>query len=124
MLLTLRVLTIIFAFVGLLCGGVLIGAGALDTPKADMGAIWLGAGIFAYYAADLYLLFRSYKRKHKPTHWVALILALLPVLFIGGLIIFADVFLDWDDEASILRGAAPLITFSQSICSALSTRIS
>ncbi len=123
MLLTLRILTIIFAFAGLFCGGLLIGAGAFDEPEADMAAVWLGAGIFVYYAADLYLLYRSYKRKHKPTHWVAFILALLPVLLILGLVLFASLFEDWFD-ALILRDGAPVIAFSQNVYSALSTPIS
>jgi hypothetical protein len=111
--------------VGLLCGGVLIGAGALDKPEADIAAIWLGAGFLVYYGADLYLLYRSYKRKHKPTHWVALILALLPVLLILALVFFASFFESyWDDDSLMLRSGAPFIAFSQSVCSALWTQIS
>jgi peptidoglycan/LPS O-acetylase OafA/YrhL len=90
-MLALRILTIIFSFAGLLCGGILVGAGALDEPAPDTGAIWLGAGILLYFIANLYLLYRSYKKKHRPTHWVAFILALLPTLLILGLLVIANV---------------------------------
>ena len=94
MLLVLRILTILFSIGGFAVGGWLIIAGALDEPTRDIEAIWLGIGVFLYFIADLYLLYRSYKKKHKPTHWVAFVLALLPALFLAGLVILADSFFD------------------------------
>ncbi|WP_315819138.1 hypothetical protein [Paraflavitalea speifideaquila] len=41
---------------------VFIVAGLLDTRKADMEAVALGAAIFIFYLANLYLLYRSYKK--------------------------------------------------------------
>jgi hypothetical protein len=79
MLLTLRILTIITCIACLAAGVFLIVAGMMEEDEA---AIWLGAGIAAYYLADLYLLYRSYKKKHAPTHWVAFILGILPALII------------------------------------------
>ncbi|MBO9561403.1 MAG: hypothetical protein J7621_01470 [Niastella sp.] len=60
-------------------GVYLIVAGKMED---DTDAIWLGAGIAAYYLADLYLLYRSYKKKHAPTHWTAFLLSILPALII------------------------------------------
>jgi Na+/proline symporter len=94
MLLVLRILTILFAVGGLSVGGWLIIGGAMDEPDMDTEAIWLGIGVLLYFIADLYLLYRSYKKKHKPTHWVALVLALLPALLLAGLVILADSFFD------------------------------
>jgi peptidoglycan/LPS O-acetylase OafA/YrhL len=80
MLLTLRLLTIITCIACLACGVFLIVAGIMEGDDPD--AIWLGAGIAAYFLADLYLLYRSYKKKHAPTHWTAFILSVLPALII------------------------------------------
>ena len=93
MLLALRILTILFSVAGLVSGGWLVIAGVLETP-AETEAIWLGAGILLYYIADLFLLYKSYKKKHKPTHWVAFILAVMPIIFIYGLVFLADSFFD------------------------------
>jgi hypothetical protein len=93
MLLALRILTIFFSLAGFVSGGWLVIAGVLETP-AETEAIWLGAGILLYYIADLFLLYKSYKKEHRPTHWVALILAVLPVLLVSGLVFFADYFSD------------------------------
>lgn len=60
-------------------GVYLIVAGKMED---DTDAIWIGAGIAAYYLADLYLLYRSYKKKHAPTHWTAFLLSILPALII------------------------------------------
>jgi len=92
-MLVLRILTILFASAGISFGGLIIVAGLLEQPK-DTGAIWLGAGIFLYYAANLFLLYKSYKKNHKPTHWVALILGALPMLIIIGIVILTDKFMD------------------------------
>jgi hypothetical protein len=93
MLLALRIFTILFSVAGFVAGGWLVIAGVLETP-AETEAIWLGAGILLYYIADLFLLYKSYKKKHRPTHWVALVLAVLPVIIIYGLVFLADTFFD------------------------------
>lgn len=90
MLLVLRIVTIIVAAACLFAGGYLIVAGLLDKPQADMEAVWLGAGISLYFLADLYLLYRSYKKKHVPTHWVAFIFAVMPAMIILGIVWAAD----------------------------------
>lgn len=90
MLLVLRIVTIIVAGACLIAGGVLIGAGILDEPQADMSAVWMGAGIFSYFLADLYLLYRSYRKKHAPAQWVAFILAIMPAMIILGIVWAAD----------------------------------
>lgn len=82
MLLVLRIVTIIVAIAGLVGGVVLIVAGLNDEPAADWDAVMIGAGICLYYLADLYLLYRSYKRKHIPTHWVAFLLGVLPAIIV------------------------------------------
>lgn len=82
MLLVIRIITIIVSIAWLALGGFLIVAGILDKPEADIGAIWIGIGVFAFYLANLYLLYRSYKKKHSPTHWVAFLLSILPALAI------------------------------------------
>ena len=81
MLLIVRILTIIISIVGLACGMYFIIGGALEKP-VDTEAVWLGAGIAFFYLANLYLLYRSYKKKHAPTHWVAFLFSILPVLAI------------------------------------------
>jgi len=93
MLLVLRILTILFSVAGFVSGGWLVIAGVMETP-AETEAIWLGAGILLYYIADLFLLYKSYKKKHRPTHWVALVLGVLPVIIIYGLVFLADTFFD------------------------------
>lgn len=94
MLLVLRILTVLVSVGGFVIGGFLLIEGMLDTPVKDTEAIWLGAGVLLYFIADLFLLYKSYKKKHKPTHWVAFLLALLPFLFLVGLVILADSFFD------------------------------
>lgn len=89
MLLLLRVLTIIVCIVCFGCGIVLIIAGLLEKP-VDTGAVWLGAGVAAFYLADLYLLYRSYKKKHAPTHWVAFLFSVIPALAILIIVWIAD----------------------------------
>ena len=80
-MLFLRILTIIVCIACFACGVVLTIAGLLEKP-ADTDAGWIGAGVCTYFLADLYLLYRSYKKKHAPTHWVAFLLGILPALVI------------------------------------------
>jgi hypothetical protein len=87
MLLVIRIITILVSIGCLVAGGWLIVAGGLLEKPADTGAVWLGLGIMLFYAAILFLLYRSYKKKHTPTHWVALILSVLPPLVICILIL-------------------------------------
>lgn len=93
MLVIVRIITIIVSSAWLALGGWLIVAGILDEPQSDFGAIWIGIGIFAFYIANLYLLYRSYRKKHKPAQWVAFILSVLPALIITILVFI----LDWLD---------------------------
>ena len=90
MLLVLRILTIVFALLGFITGVILVGLGIADTPSADIDAIWIGIGITVYFLADLYLLYRSYKKNHMPTHWAALLLSILPVTAIVVLLWVLD----------------------------------
>ncbi|WP_276479473.1 hypothetical protein [Paraflavitalea pollutisoli] len=89
MLLVLRIITIIIAIACLVGGVWLIVAGVLETP-ADSEAILIGVGICLYYLADLYLLKRSYEKKHTPAHWAAFLLGLLPVLIVLLMIVIAS----------------------------------
>ena len=79
MLPVIRIITIIVSLACIAASGFLIVAGLLEKP-ADYDAVWVGIGILVFYAANLFLLYRSYRKKHSPTHWVALILSILPVL--------------------------------------------
>jgi hypothetical protein len=81
MLLVIRIITIIVSIAWFALGGFFIVAGLLEKP-ADTGAVWLGAGVILFYAANLYLLYRSYKKNHTPTHWVAFLLGILPAMAI------------------------------------------
>jgi peptidoglycan/LPS O-acetylase OafA/YrhL len=90
MLLLIRVVTIIVSIAWLALGGFFIVAGMLEKPEADTGAIWIGTGIFVFYLANLYLLYRSYKKKHSPTHWVAFLLSILPALALVVLVYVLD----------------------------------
>lgn len=82
MLVIVRIITIIVSAAWLAAGGYLIIGGIMDKPEADYEAMWIGIGIFTFYLANLYLLYRSYKKKHSPTHWVAFLLSILPALVI------------------------------------------
>lgn len=88
MLLVLRILTIIVCIACLICSGYIIIEGA-EKP-VDTEAIWLGIGVAAYFLADLYLLYRSYRKKHAPTHWTAFILSILPALIIVIIVWIVD----------------------------------
>lgn len=90
MLLTTRIITIFVSAICFVLGMLLIVLGLLEKPVADWGAVWVGAIIVLFYLANLYLLYRSYKKKHGPTHWVALILSILPPLCIFILTLLAD----------------------------------
>lgn len=92
MLLTVRIITIICISIAVITACWLIIAGLLEVPVKDTGAIWIGCIMLVYYAADCLLLYRSYKRKHAATHWVAFVFSLLPVLAIGAVVILADTF--------------------------------
>lgn len=90
MLLIVRIITIIVSAAWLVAGGYLIIGGSTEKPEADMDAVWIGIGMFGFYLANLYLLYRSYKKKHSPTHWVAFLLSILPALAILILIYILD----------------------------------
>ncbi|AXY76721.1 hypothetical protein D3H65_23195 [Paraflavitalea soli] len=93
MLVIVRIITIIVSAAWLVAGGWLIAAGILDEPETDFGAIWIGIGIVAFYLANIYLVYRGYKKKHKPVQWVAFILSILPAVVLGGIILI----LNWID---------------------------
>jgi hypothetical protein len=81
MLLVIRIVTIIVSLACIAVAVFLIVFGLLEKPS-DADAVWIGIGLLLYYAANLYLLHRSHRKKHNPTHWVALMLSLLPPLII------------------------------------------
>lgn len=80
MLLIVRIVTIIVSLAWLLAGTYLGILGLNDTPEKDWEAVAMGGGIILFFVANLYLLYRSYKKKHTPTTWVAFILAVLPAI--------------------------------------------
>lgn len=80
MLLLIRIITIVIAVACLAIGAFFIVAGLMEKPVADTGAVWMGIGIMVFYLADLFLLYRSYKKKHTPAHWVAFLLSVMPVI--------------------------------------------
>lgn len=88
MLLAIRIITIIFSVACAAVGILFIVLGLLEAP-ADWGAVWVGAIIALFYFANLYLLYRGYKKKHGPVHWTALILSILPPLVIYILTLLA-----------------------------------
>jgi hypothetical protein len=90
MLVIVRIITIIVSTAWLVAGGWLIVAGILDEPETDTTAIWIGVGVFAFYLANLYLLYRSYKKKHGPATWVAFVLSVLPALVILSIVFIVD----------------------------------
>lgn len=89
MLLALRIITIIVSVICAAVGILFIVLGLLEKP-AEMDAVWVGAIIVFFYFANLYLLYRGYKKKHGPVHWTALTLSILPPLAIYILILLAD----------------------------------
>lgn len=81
MLLIVRIITIIVSIAWLAIGIFLIVAGLQENPT-DTEAVWLGVGVILFYLANLYLLYRSYRKKHAPTHWVAFLFSIIPALAI------------------------------------------
>ncbi len=90
MLVIVRIITIIVSVALLVVGGWFIVAGILDKPEADIAAVWIGIGIFVFYLANLYLLYRGFKKKHGPAQWVAFILSILPALIILSIVFIVD----------------------------------
>lgn len=82
MLLVLRIITIIVNTASLIASAVLIIAAAIEKPKPDTDGVWLGVALALFFLANFYLLYRSYKKKHTPTTWVAFLFAVLPGLTI------------------------------------------
>jgi hypothetical protein len=90
MLVIVRIITIIVSTAWLVGGGWLIVAGIMDKPESDFAAVWIGIGVFGCYQANLYLLYRGYKKKHGPAQWVAFILSVLPAVVIGAIVLIVD----------------------------------
>ena len=81
MLLIIRIITIIVSIVWLAIGAYFIVAGLQSNPS-DTEAVWLGVGVILFYLANLYLLYRSYRKMHALTHWVAFLFSIIPALAI------------------------------------------
>lgn len=92
MLLVLRIITIIINISCLAASAWLIFAGLNEVSQPDMEAVWLGVATAAFYLANLFLVYYSYKKKHTPVTWVAFLLAILPVLAVLVIIWIADKF--------------------------------
>lgn len=90
MLLVVRIVTIIVLAAWFVAGGYLVIAGLLQTPEADMDAVWIGAGVWLFIAGLAYLLYRGYKKKHAAMQWVAFILSILPALSVVILVWVLD----------------------------------